>query len=96
MNGGVGTCAIGVCMSVEIVICQLHPPNYLKTAGLGCVVAVDASSFVRDCLHLDITRKEFNYMKLRSSSATSNKSNNSTCPKGLNGLAGNTPRPTPV
>lgn len=55
--------------------------------ALGCVVAVNASSFTRDCLHLDSTRKEFNYMKLKSSSATSNKDNNSTCLKGLKGLS---------
>lgn len=34
----------------KIVICQLHPPSYLYSVGLGCVVAVDASSFARDCL----------------------------------------------
>lgn len=31
----------------ETVICQLHPPIYLYSVGLGCVVAVYASSFVR-------------------------------------------------
>lgn len=81
-------CHRSVYVVKNVVICQLHPTNYMYSVRLGCVIVVSASSFARNCLNFDPSRKQFNFMKLRYSSA-----NNSTC---LKGLARNNQWVTPV
>lgn len=81
-------CHRSVYVVKNVVICQLHPPNYLYSVRIGCVIVVSASSFARNCLNFDPSRKQFNFMKLRYSSA-----NNCTC---LKGLARNNQWLTPV